>query len=56
MELAKVIAFVPLFVSFSFPFPCAPAWLICPSPSAACPVPSSFGTHLEASLAPVFGH
>ena len=56
IEWTKVIAFAPLFVSFSFPFPCVPAWLVCLSPSAACPVPSSSGTHPEACLAPVFGH
>lgn len=56
IEWTKVIASALLFVSFSFPSPCAPAWLVCPSPSAACPVPSSFGTHPEVSLAPVFGH
>ena len=56
IEWTKVIAFAPLFVSFSFPFPCVPAWLVCLSPSAACPAPSSSGTHPEACLAPVFGH
>lgn len=49
-------SFTPLFLSFSFSFPCTPIWLVCPSPSAAYPIPSSSGTHPRVSLAPVFQH
>lgn len=55
-ELPEVIVSAPLSVSFSSPFPCAPAWPVCPSPSGVCPAPSSFGTHPEVSPAPASEH